>query len=47
MTKTELIGRMAEAAGSPELEKCLGVNLEPLTDANGQTRWVPARPISR
>lgn len=42
-----VFGSMAEAAGSPELEKCLGVNLEPLTDANGQTRWVPARPISR
>ncbi len=34
---------MAEAANSPVLEKCLGVRLEPLTDASGHTRWVPAR----
>lgn len=38
-----VFGNMAEAAASPTLEKCLGVRLEPLTDASGHTRWVSAR----
>ncbi|MFO0090878.1 MAG: ABC transporter ATP-binding protein [Armatimonadota bacterium] len=41
--KVVTFAHMADAANSPELEKCLGVRLEPLVDAQGRTRWVPAR----